>query len=263
VFERVLIMDTNEKFRGVVAQFLGVDAALLEPQFSLGGQIRSSIARATLQARLRRELGIMPPPLAGLNTYQQLEAACLGINGHAPVAAVEAVLEESTPAASGLACGIDIEFADALPTAVDYWDAPFYRDHFSDTEIADCVSRENPREHFAARWAAKEALIKCDARWANVPLAQVEIRRDETGRPAFFDRRRGEPRPMEVSVSLSHTNGLAAAVVVVGAPESSLPRAVVPVPPPEPATLAPPKSNHLPIALALVSLLLALAALFR
>ena len=61
-----------------------------------------------------------------------------------------------------LACGIDIERVDAMPVTDDYWEHEFYKESFSKDEIAYCLLQENPRMHFAARWCAKEALVKCD-----------------------------------------------------------------------------------------------------
>lgn len=209
-------MDSRDRLRHVVSQFLGVDAALLGPTFSIAAVVRNSISRATLQARLRKELAISPLLSAGIVTYEQLESVCLGTDSATAPKREFAPAPPAQAQSPGFCCGIDLQHAHDLPEAADYWEHTFYTDSFSPAEIAECISREFPREHFAARWAAKEALIKCSSFWSGVSLSQIELMKDERGRPALYDRRGPETCAIAASVSVSHTQGLAVAVVVSG-----------------------------------------------
>lgn len=227
-------MTQHETIRSVVATFLGVDAGQLGPDHPLAGRLRNSIDRAGLQARLHRALGRMPPPLVDVATYGQLERQLLGEPAAPPIAAASAGGPGSAAhdgrgaarmvdAATGIACGIDIEAVDNLPHADDYWTHPFYADTFSPAEIADCVRHSAPREHFAARWCAKEALIKCAPAFRREKLAAIEVRADDTGQPRLFDLSEHLPRPLPVAVSLTHAGGFAAALVVTVGPASTGP----------------------------------------
>ena len=127
-------------------------------------------------------------------------------------------LAVATERPSGL--GIDIvevkEF-ERLP----YAEHPsFYQRCFTPDEITYCRSRPAPAQHFAARFAAKEAAVK--ALDGITPLAywQVEVTRSADGAPAlhFWNRERTArltDNPFRALVSLTHSNSLAAAAVVV------------------------------------------------
>ena len=121
-----------------------------------------------------------------------------------------------------LGIGIDIEAVAALPEADDYREAGFYRDTFTPSEIAYCLRQPNVRASFCGTWATKEAILKAGlAPMALSDLRQVEIQRDEDGRPVFPG----------ASLSISHTGDTAVAVcLALSAPK--------PPPPPLPA-LAP------------------------
>ncbi len=92
---------------------------------------------------------------------------------------------------------------------------------FTPSEIAYCEGRRYPARHFAARFAAKEALLKALPAPAPSPsLKDVEVERTETGAPRLVLHgglrdaawRLGVKR---ILVSLSHTGGLATASVVL------------------------------------------------
>ena len=69
-----------------------------------------------------------------------------------------------------------------MPVTDDYWEHEFYKESFSKDEIAYCVLQENPRMHFAARWCAKEALVKCDPAFKGQSFATMEVVRNRVWR---------------------------------------------------------------------------------
>jgi holo-[acyl-carrier protein] synthase len=96
----------------------------------------------------------------------------------------------------------------------------FYERCFSATEIAYCRSRPSPAQHFAARFAAKEAAVKAASSVARLLPWQVAIESEESGMPClhFWDETGGwQPRLSghRAFVSLSHSRDLATAVVVL------------------------------------------------
>jgi holo-[acyl-carrier protein] synthase len=85
---------------------------------------------------------------------------------------------------------------------------------FTEGEIAYAEERARPGRHLAARFAAKEAVIK--ALGTGVPPAQIEIEAGEpprvrlTGSAAEVTREQGA----KLSVSLTHSREAAAAVAI-------------------------------------------------
>jgi holo-[acyl-carrier protein] synthase len=55
---------------------------------------------------------------------------------------------------------------------------------YTGREIRDCQARKRATEHFAARWAAKEAVLKAlgPLRQRRLPWTDIEVRTEPTGR---------------------------------------------------------------------------------
>ncbi len=114
-----------------------------------------------------------------------------------------------------LGIGVDVEEIasfEALP-----FDAHqhFYARVFTSDEIRYCLTYALPAEHFAARFAAKEAVVKACGNLGSLLPTQVEIQRLPTGAPLV----RLHPTDaldssIAVHVSLGHSQRLAYAVAV-------------------------------------------------
>jgi holo-[acyl-carrier protein] synthase len=61
----------------------------------------------------------------------------------------------------------------------------FLRRVYTEREIRYCQGRKRATEHFAGRWAAKEAILKClgSGRRRELCWTELEIRPDPTGKP--------------------------------------------------------------------------------
>jgi len=93
---------------------------------------------------------------------------------------------------------------------------------FSQNEIDYCEPKANKAEHYAARFAAKEAFLKAiGTGWKNgTAFHEIEISHDEEGSPEL--NLVGETAKtlaplgiIRVHVSISHLKAIASAVVVV------------------------------------------------
>jgi len=93
---------------------------------------------------------------------------------------------------------------------------------FSPAEIDYCGRQTFPAEHYAARFAAKEALLKAlGTGWANgIAFHEISVEHDDKGRPLF--RFLGETAVTmdktglgSIHVSLSHERDKAVAFVVI------------------------------------------------
>jgi phosphopantetheine--protein transferase-like protein len=110
-------------------------------------------------------------------------------------------------------CGVDIEHAATFPETEDYLQHQFYRDHFTRDEIDYCSAQFEPRLHFAARWCAKEAVRKCLSALMNVDNSKLEVRKRPDGAPFLVMQTSTGTRGLPVSLSLSHSGGMAIAMV--------------------------------------------------
>jgi holo-[acyl-carrier protein] synthase len=93
---------------------------------------------------------------------------------------------------------------------------------FSEKEIAYCEAKTHKFEHYAARFAAKEAFLKAiGTGWKNgITLNEIEILNDENGKPSInlLGETANFAKKMEVRnilVSLSHLKTIASAVVII------------------------------------------------
>lgn len=93
---------------------------------------------------------------------------------------------------------------------------------FSKTEIDYCESKTNKFEHYAARFAAKEAFFKAlGTGWqTGTHFNEVEITNDESGKPVLvlLDETKKTLSPLgirNILVSLSHLKEIASAVVII------------------------------------------------
>ena len=98
----------------------------------------------------------------------------------------------------------------------------FEEEVFTSDEIAYCVSKRYPERHFAARFAAKEAMLKALAcgKAPGLEWRDMEIRNDKKGRPQMVlhgavDKLAKKKRARHIFVSLAHTRQWALASVVL------------------------------------------------
>lgn len=118
---------------------------------------------------------------------------------------------------SGL--GIDSVQVDRIRKASKRWGKSFLKRLFTDREIAYCLGHKNPYPSLAARFAAKEALIKAlDAKalwkWRN-----MEVMRMKSGKPTISltgeaTRYAKRQSVKSFQVSLTHDADRATAVVL-------------------------------------------------
>ncbi|QEC76710.1 holo-ACP synthase [Mucilaginibacter ginsenosidivorax] len=93
---------------------------------------------------------------------------------------------------------------------------------FSEKEIAYCELKTNKYQHYAARFAAKEAFFKAlGTGWLNgTAFNEVEISNNADGKPELTligqtGELLREQGPMKISVSLTHLKAIASAVVII------------------------------------------------
>ena len=116
-----------------------------------------------------------------------------------------------------VACGVDVVELEQFERAVKRWGAVFLGRIFTQLERRYAEQHRHPLLHLAARFAAKEAVVKAMAQVDPahpLTLQQIEIRNDSLGRP-YVVLRDGPTKYPAVHVSLSHAEHVAMAMAVV------------------------------------------------
>jgi holo-[acyl-carrier protein] synthase len=85
---------------------------------------------------------------------------------------------------------------------------------FTEGELAYARDRARPGRHLAARFAAKEAVIK--ALGKSVPLREIEVISGEPPRVELHGRAAEVAGDADIAISLTHSRQTAAAVAVAG-----------------------------------------------
>jgi holo-[acyl-carrier protein] synthase len=97
----------------------------------------------------------------------------------------------------------------------------FLRRVFTDKEIRYCQMRKRATEHFAGRWAAKEAIFKClGTGWSRgMSWTELEIRNHPSGQPQVLTCGAAkdiaqELRISDILLSISHCRAYATAYAI-------------------------------------------------
>ncbi len=121
-----------------------------------------------------------------------------------------------------LSVGTDIIEIGRIAALLERWPEKFGKKLFTDEENCYCLSRRNQAQHFAARFAAKEALFKALRlkRGCGVALREIEVKNDSKGAPRYELSGKAallarERKVISISLSLSHCREYATAVAIV------------------------------------------------
>ena len=109
--------------------------------------------------------------------------------------------------------GIDIVEVERIAKAIERWGEGFLEHVFTREEIKYSQKHRYPNEHFAARFAAKEAVLKAIGDNADIEWKDIEIHNDKHGRPlCIFHRKKFKHA---ILISISHTKNYAVASAVI------------------------------------------------
>ena len=83
--------------------------------------------------------------------------------------------------------GVDIVSIPRIERMLDRWGSFFTRRVYTPAEITFCENRSNPGQHFALRWAAKEAMVKALGLGlrGGIKWTDIEVVNDPFGRPSL------------------------------------------------------------------------------
>jgi len=116
-----------------------------------------------------------------------------------------------------ISCGTDIIEVDRIKRAINKNGTKFLNKIFTENEITYCESKNKMKfQHYAARFAAKEAVYKAISKVIkrNYSWQDIEIINEESGKPIAnlkFDKE----NIVDIDVSLSHIDKYATATAVI------------------------------------------------
>jgi holo-[acyl-carrier protein] synthase len=118
--------------------------------------------------------------------------------------------------------GSDLVEVARIERIIRKWGDRFLKRVFSEGEISYCEKKAFPPQHYAARFAVKEALLKCLGRglFSGLSLKDIEVVNTKEGKPELTVRGKvhGIIDALNIiacHVSISHTNNFATAVVIL------------------------------------------------
>ncbi len=84
-----------------------------------------------------------------------------------------------------LGIGTDIVECPRIGKMIEQYGELFLRRVYTEREVRYCQSRKHAIEHFAGRWAAKQAILKAmGVGWnRGIPWTDIEVRPGENGQP--------------------------------------------------------------------------------
>jgi holo-[acyl-carrier protein] synthase len=118
-----------------------------------------------------------------------------------------------------LGIGMDMVDIERIRASLERYGDSFVSKIFTEHEITYCSAKALPAQHYAARFAAKEAFSKAIATgWAGAfHWKDVEVVNDEQGKPSFrlYGATAEQFGEKSILVSLTHTDASAAAFVII------------------------------------------------
>ena len=116
--------------------------------------------------------------------------------------------------------GVDIIEVNRIKEAIQDLDEKFLKRVYTNYEIEYCNSKNNMKyQHFAARFAAKEAVFKAISNKLkskyDISWTDIEIKNDENGKPMFFIDKLNKCDIISKDISMSHIKDYAIASVSI------------------------------------------------
>ena len=121
--------------------------------------------------------------------------------------------------------GTDITNVRRIQKTIERHGDPFLNRIFTSAERSYCESKRMKYEHYAARFAAKEAVMKVVEvkKKDRLRFREIEVKRRATGKPHVYlspqtQKRFGLPKKYQMELSMAHERDFAIATVIMMLP---------------------------------------------
>ena len=126
-------------------------------------------------------------------------------------------MEQSLHMVEGI--GVDVVEVQRFQRAIDSWGDVLLKKIFTEKELAYAGSKINQAQHFAARFAVKEAVAKALGKgWSGgFRWKDVEVENDAAGKPSVIlhGHIKGVLEQKRVHVSISHSENVVVAFAII------------------------------------------------
>ena len=112
-----------------------------------------------------------------------------------------------------LGTGIDIIEVKRIADAINRWGDAFLHHIFTEEEVAYALKHRFPNQHFAARFAAKEAVLKAFGDNAHIRWKDIKIMNDKNGKPVCIYNDKNFKNQILISISHTHIYAVASATI--------------------------------------------------
>jgi len=112
-----------------------------------------------------------------------------------------------------ISTGIDIIEIDRIDRAIKRWGDHFIKYVFCKEEIEYAQKYKNPAIHFAARFAAKEAVFKALMNQKEIGWKDIKIVNNKSGRPICVFTKDSFNHKIIISISHTKTHAIANAII--------------------------------------------------
>jgi len=111
--------------------------------------------------------------------------------------------------------GIDIIEVKRIKKLMEDYGERFFKRILTENEINYCKKFSKPDQHFAGRFASKEAYSKAIGTGVGKEFSwkDIEILNNEKGKPYIINLKENQFSKLKFEISISHTEGYACAVV--------------------------------------------------
>lgn len=109
--------------------------------------------------------------------------------------------------------GIDIIEIERIKNAIEKWGSHFLNHVFTQEEIDYCRNFKFFSQHFAVRFAAKEAVFKAVSNRADLGFKDIVIRNDSNGKPYCVVDPKFTQGTIHLSLSHTHQYAIASAII--------------------------------------------------
>ena len=160
----------NEKVKEIVSSYLKISPESLQAETVIGrSALVNSIMVHRMYAALSKE-GFAVDNFQEIRTFGDLLNKIQGTDPQTRVPIFEQI-KSNRDSSPGI--GIDIEEIANFPATIDFREDDFYLLNFTVNEIAYCGIQPEPYASFAGLFAVKEAIVKADNSYKNIPFNKI------------------------------------------------------------------------------------------
>lgn len=204
-FKIYIMQKNNTEIKNVISTFIKKPANEISEKTVIDKTVvQGSILIHRMYAEIA-DLGFEIDNYNDIKTFSDLLKKINSNETTSNIIAVNQLIPNNYELSDNNSIGIDIEKVSNFKKVLDYREDNFYKQNFTDKEISHTLLQPDVLQSFAGKFAAKEAIVKANNTFLNLPFNQIEILYNDEGKPSF----------QNLHISISHSDDTAIAVAVL------------------------------------------------